>query len=129
MANVNTNPSDLTNVSNKSTYIPCLISKGSRMNYDSVNKNHNHSPNNLTNDYYYANKFMVLHQNIRGIKNNIDEFLISLPHNVPQVICLTEHHLQTDEISNVNFGQYTRTLGSALCRQIYKQGGCVYLYF
>jgi hypothetical protein len=60
-------------------------------------------------------------------KNKIDEFLISLPHNVPQVICITEHHLQTDEISNVNFGQYT--LRSAFCRQIYKQGVCVYLYF
>jgi hypothetical protein len=89
MANLNTNPSDLTNVSNKNTYIPCLISKGSRMSYDSVKKNHNHSPNNLTNDYCYANKFMVLHQNIRGIKNKIEEFLISLPHNLHQVICLT----------------------------------------
>jgi hypothetical protein len=122
MANLSANPSDLTNVSNKNTYIP----KCSKINYDYVNKKHNDSTNNLTNDYCYANKFMVLHQNIQGIKNKIDEFLISLPHNVPQVICLTEHHLQTDEISNVNFGQHT--LGSAFCRQSYKQGGvCIYI--
>jgi len=69
----------------------------------------------------------ILHQNIRGITNKIDEFLISLPVNAPQVICVTEHHLKIEEICNVNFGQYT--LGSAYCRHTFKQGGCVYLYF
>ena len=34
--------------------------------------------------------------------------------------------LQTEEIGNVNFGQYT--LGSAFCRQTFKQGGvCIYI--
>jgi hypothetical protein len=55
------------------------------------------------------------------MSNKIDEFLISLPANAPQVICLTEYHLQTEEIGNVNFGQYT--LDSAFCRQTFKQGG------
>jgi hypothetical protein len=48
-------------------------------------------------------KFTVLHQNIRGLTNKIDEFQISLPRNVPQVICVTEHHLQPEEIDTVNF--------------------------
>jgi hypothetical protein len=92
----------------------------------SINKNHNYSPNNLSYDYCNTNKFTVLHQNIQGITNKIDEFLISLPPNAPQVICLTEHHLHTEEIGNVNFGQYT--LGSAFCRQTFKQGGvCIYI--
>jgi hypothetical protein len=125
MANLSANPSDLTNVTNKNTYNPCLTPKCSKINHDFDNKNHNHSTNNLKNDYCYANKFMVFHQNIQGIKNKIDEFLISLPHNVPQVICLTEHHLQMDKTGYVNFGQHT--LGSAFCRQMYKQG-CVCIY-
>jgi len=77
-------------------------------------------------DNYYTNNLTILHQNVRGLKNKIDEFLISLPQNEPQVICLTEHHLQTEEIDSVNFGHYT--LGSAFCRQIFKQGGCLYLH-
>jgi exonuclease III len=89
-------------------------------------KNHNHSPNNFSYDFCNVNKLIVLHQNIWGISHKIDEILISLPPNAPQVICLTEHHLQTEEISNVNFGQYT--LHSAFCRQTFKQGGvCIYI--
>jgi len=69
---------------------------------------------------------MLLHPNIRGIFKKIDEFLISLSSNALQVICLTEHHLMTEEIGNVNLGQYT--LGALFCRQIYKHGGvCIYV--
>jgi hypothetical protein len=126
MVNLSTNLTDPNNVSNVNKYISCPISECSKTNYDSVNKNHNHSPNNLSYDYCNTNKFTVLHQNMQGITNKIDEFLISLPPNAPQVICLTEHHLQTEEIGNVNFGQYT--LGSAFCRQTFKQGGvCIYI--
>jgi hypothetical protein len=64
---------------------------------------------------------MILHQNIRGISNKIDEFLISLSPNAPQVICLTEYHLRTEAIGNVNFGHYS--LGATFCRQTYKHGG------
>jgi hypothetical protein len=56
----------------------------------------------------------------------MDEFLISLSPNAPQVICLTEHYLQTEEIGNVNFGHYT--LGATFCRQTYKHGDvCIYV--
>jgi len=40
---------------------------------------------------------------------------MSLSSNAPQVNCLTEHHLMTEEIGNVNLGQYT--LGATFCRQ------------
>jgi hypothetical protein len=126
MENVSTNPTDLTNVINENKYISCATPECSKANYDSENKNHNHSPNILSYDYCNANNFVVLHQNIRGSTNKMDELLISLPPNAPQVIFLTEHHLQTEEIGNVNFGQYT--LGSAFCRQTFKQGGvCIYI--
>jgi len=47
-------------------------------------------------------------------------------HIAPQVICLTEHHLMTEKIGNVNLGQYT--LGASFCRQIYKhRSACFYV--
>jgi len=105
MANLNTNTTDLTSVLNENNDISCSTLECSNKNYDSVNKNHNYFPNNLSCDYSNSNKFSVLHQNIWGITNKIDEFLFSLPVNAPQVICLTEHHLKIEEIGNVNFGQ------------------------
>jgi len=126
MANLNTNTTDLTNVLNENNDISCSTLECSNKNYDSVNKNHNYFSNNLSYDCSNTNKFSILHPNIRGITNKIDEFIISLPVNAPQVICLTEHHLKIEETGNVNFGQYT--LGSAYCRQTFKKGVCVFLF-
>ena len=70
-------------------HISCKTSEYFKQNYDTVYKNHNHLPNNFTYDDHNTTKFMSLHQNIRGISNKIDEFLISLSSNAPQVICLT----------------------------------------
>jgi exonuclease III len=72
-------------------------------------------------------KLTILHQNIRGISNKIDEFLISLSANEPQIICLSEHHLRTDEVGQLNFCQYT--VGTSFCRQTYIHGGvCVMVH-
>jgi len=67
------------------------------------------------------NNFKILHQNIRGIFHKTDEFLISLEDTSPHVLCITEHHLQMDELNNINLGHYI--LGSHYCRQSLKQGG------
>jgi potassium voltage-gated channel Eag-related subfamily H protein 8 len=68
-----------------------------------------------------SREFTIYHQNIRGISSKIDEFQVSLYHYRPQVICLTEHHLRTEEITNVNLDQYK--LGTFSCRKDYKGGG------
>ena len=102
-------------------YISCKTPECFKLNYYIVYKNYNQLPNNFTYDYFSTNKCMILLQNIWGISNKFDEFLISLSSNAPQVICLTEHHLMTEEIGNVNLGQYT--LGVTFCRQTYKHGG------
>ena len=93
----------------------------SKPNCDVVHKNHNHLPNNLPHDYCKANNLRIFHQNIRGISHKIDRLLISLLHNAPHVLWLTEHHVWTEEVEKVNLGQYT--LGAQFCRQSYKQGG------
>ena len=91
-----------------------------------LNGNHSHLSNNSTNVCDKSNDFTIFHQNVRGISHKIDELLISLTPNTPQVLCLTEHHQRTDEISLINLGQYT--LGAHFCRQTHKQGGvCIYI--
>jgi len=121
MANLSTNQTGGNSLFNVNRYISCKTSEYFKLNYDTVYKNHNQLPNNFKYYYHNTNKFMLLHQNIWGISNKIDEFLISLSSNAPQVICLTEHHLMNEEKRNVNLGQYT--LGATFCRQTYKYGG------
>jgi hypothetical protein len=47
------------------------------------------------------NKFIIYHQNIRGINNKIDELLLSFT-ELPHVICLSEHHLKEFEITIIS---------------------------
>lgn len=83
-------------------------------------------PDSVYKDNISSSNFTIYHQNIRGISNKIDEFQVSLYHNSPQIICLTEHHLKSEEIININLDQYK--LGTFFCRQEYKGGGaCIYI--
>jgi len=36
----------------------------------------------------------IFHQNIRGLRNKIDELIMHLSECIPQVLCFTEHHLK-----------------------------------
>jgi hypothetical protein len=83
--------------------------------------NHNQFSSNIPKDHSNSSKFIIYHQNIRGISNKIDEFLTSLCYSKPQIIGLTEHHLKTEEINNRNLDQYK--LGTSFCRKKYKYGG------
>jgi hypothetical protein len=60
----------------------------------------NHSSSKLVQDNKNSN-LEIFHQNIRGIRNKVDEFLISLSANEPQIICLLEHHLRPEEIDKL----------------------------
>ena len=86
----------------------------------SIYRNHTHAVTNtfITNQ---ANNLKICHQNIRGLSNKTDEFLITLSSRSPHVICLTEHHLRIDEIHSTYLDQYT--VGTYFCRKTYKQGG------
>ena len=91
-----------------------------------VHKNHYHSINKLHYNNHTSNTLTILHQNIRRIHNKIDEFLISVNHNQPHVICLSEHHLGTEEIGCINLRQYT--LGASFCRKMTRHGGvCIFV--
>ena len=86
-----------------------------------MNDSDQNFPGSTHKDSNSRKNLTIYHQNIRGISNKTDEFQDSLYHNRPQVICLTEHHLKTEEITTINLDQYK--LGAFFCRQEFKGGG------
>ena len=83
-------------------------------------------PGSIHKDNNSSRNFTIYHQNIRGISSKIDEFQVSLYHNRPQVLCLTEHRLKTEKITTINLDQHK--LGAFFCRKEYKGGGvCIYI--
>ena len=126
MANLSANQTAGNNSNNVNRFIFHNTPKCIKLNYNTVYKNCNHSFNNFSYDHCNTNKFAILHQNICGLSNKTDEFLNSLPPNAPQAICLTEHHLRAEEISNVNLSQFY--LGASFCRRTYSRGSvCIFV--
>jgi exonuclease III len=73
------------------------------------------------------NRFIIYHQNIRGLKSKINEFMLSLPAEAPQLICFTEHHLKDYELNNTHIPKYK--LGTSYSRKKLKQGDvCIYVH-
>jgi len=126
MANLSANQTDVNNTNIVNRSFSCKTPQCFKPINDTVYKNHNHSSKKFSYEHCNMNKFTILHQNIQEISNKTDELLNSLSPNAPQVICLTEHHLRTEEIRNVNFSQYTLT--TSFCRQTYSHGGvCIFV--
>ena len=67
------------------------------------------------------NLFKIFHQNTRGLKSKVDELSNSLLPDYPNILCLTEHHLNNFEIDNLPIDRFK--LGSKFCRHEYKNGG------
>jgi hypothetical protein len=73
------------------------------------------------------NLFKIYHQNIRGIKGKMNEFILLLLVEAPHVICLTEHHLKDYEIDATPISRYK--VGAKYCRKKLKNGGvCIYIH-
>jgi hypothetical protein len=75
----------------------------------------------------YNNKNICInHQNIRGLRHKTDELLISLSPNLPQVLCITEHHLTNAEMDGMFAPPYAP--GGKFCRKLYRCGGvCIFI--
>ena len=71
----------------------------------SIYKNHTDRTNNSWANIYQENSLKIFNQNIRGLASKIDELLIALLSYSPHVICLTEHHLQIEEMSSAHLDQ------------------------
>jgi hypothetical protein len=57
----------------------------------------------------------IFHQNIRGLRNKIEELITHLSNCVPHVLlCFTEHDLKEFEINNTHINYYN--LSASYCR-------------
>ena len=76
-------------------------------------------------DFLKSNRLKIFHQNVCGLSRKINELIVSLLPNLPQILCLTERHLRNEEIVNMNLDMYS--LVSQFCRKTFKQGVvCIY---
>jgi hypothetical protein len=76
----------------------------------------------VLNSEYNQNNFVVYHQNIRGLSNKTDELSVFINNiHTPHILCLTEHHMKTPDILQVNLENYTQ--GASYCRQNMAKGG------
>jgi hypothetical protein len=68
----------------------------------------------------------IYHQNIRGIRGKINEFMIHLLKMTPDIICLTEHHLNELELEVTHLPNYK--LGAKFCRKKMKKWRCLHIH-
>jgi len=72
------------------------------------------------------NKFLkIFHQNIRGSGNKANELYCHLHHDLPHIVCLSEHHLSESELQLTHLTNYS--LGASCCRKTFLKG-CVSLF-
>jgi len=62
-----------------------------------------------------GNKLKIFAQNIRGLGYKIDELLLHCINDTPHIFCLSEHHLNSDNISSVLMENLQ--FGSLLCQK------------
>ena len=84
-------------------------------------KEHNSLNRNKLLSNNVTTPLLIYHQNIRGLRNKIDELFILFSENVPHILCFTEHHLLNDEINSLYINPYN--LGTSYCRTKHKYGG------
>jgi hypothetical protein len=69
---------------------------------------------------------LICHQNIKGLRNKIDEISMLWSSNFPHVLCFTEHHLGNNEINCIYINSYN--LGAKYCRTNRKLVESVYSF-
>ena len=91
---------------------------------NNINKNNNNNNYNNKKDINIKTPYSELtiyHQNVRGLGNKVGDLETHILPLLPQIICLTKHHLSNLEIGNININQYL--LGAFYCRSNHKFGG------
>jgi len=70
----------------------------------------------------------MFHQNIRGLAiNKIDDISVYLNTSPIDVLCISEHHLDMNEIETLLLPNYN--LNAKFCRNMFKKGGvCIFTH-
>jgi len=80
-------------------------------------------PRSVKQDEETDDSLALIHQNIRGLPNKINEFtgMLTLEHINPQVICFSEHHMKESNLCLLNISNYN--LSTNFCCQTHQKGG------
>ena len=62
----------------------------------------------------------IFHQNIRGLSNKANELYCHLHHDLPHILCLSEHHLSESELQLTDLTNYS--LGTNYCSKTFLKG-------
>lgn len=82
----------------------------------------------LINGRLSKRNFTMFHQNIRGLAiNKIDDIFAYLNTSPTHVLCISEHHLDRNEIETLRLPNYN--LNAKFCRNTCKKGGvCIFTH-
>ena len=93
---------------------------------NNIHKDHDQPNNKLTLNKQNKNTFTVFHQTIYGLLNKKEELLNSIVKQSPQIISITEHHLNDEELGGITLHSYIH--GAKLCRWTHKCGSvCIFI--
>jgi len=69
----------------------------------------------------------IFHQNIRGLGNKANEFYCHLHHDLPHILCLSEHHLSESELKLSHLTNCS--LAASYCRKTFlRKGLSIFVY-
>ena len=89
-----------------------------------INKDHDQTDNKPILNKRNKNSFSFP-SNIYGLLNKKEDLLNSLTKHTPQIIHVSEHHLNDEELEGITLHSYT--LGAKFCRRMHKCGVYVFL--
>ena len=74
-----------------------------------------------------GNKSLKIFQpNIRGLGNKTNELYYHLHHDLPHILCLSEHHLSESKLQLIPLTKYS--LEANYCRKTFLKGGVKYMF-
>jgi len=63
----------------------------------------------------------IFYQNIKGLGNRANKLICHLHHDLPHILCLSEHHLKESELQLTHLTNYS--LGASYCKKTLLKGG------
>ena len=73
------------------------------------------------------NSLKICHQNIRGLGNKSNELYCHLHHDLPHILCLSEHRLSESQLQLIHLINYS--LGTNYCGKNFLKGGVSILVY
>jgi exonuclease III len=123
---------DLSYVPSQTDY-PSMLNKANEDNSGEIRKTEYNLNSFISNNHFdkasltNENNLIVLHQNMRGLKSKINEFILSVTEIMPQLICISEHHVLNTDLNPPYIPNYN--MGTLYSRSTFKDGGvCIYIH-